>query len=85
MTLRSAAVDTPSEFKLPVTFPVTFPVVSPVTFPVTFPVTLPDTFPNKVPENVVEVIIPDALMLPAELIPTPLPLAFGFSPTCRAN
>ena len=71
-------VDTPDELIFPVTLPVKLPVTLPVTAPVKSPVTLPTTLPVNAPTKLVAVI------LPIELIPTPiLPVADGSPPTWK--
>ena len=88
-------VPTPEAFTL-VTLTLGFPVspcaftasvavfasVAVVAVPVTSPTTSPVRLPEKAPENVVAVMMPDALILPDVLIPTPIPL-FGSPPTWK--
>ena len=77
VALIPANVEIPAELTRPVRLPVTSPVIFPVISPVTFPVTAPT--------SVVAVIVPDALILPADAIPTPIPDEKGSLPTWRVD
>ena len=65
-----------------VAIPATPAYVAVSALPVKFPVTLPTTLPVRGPTKLEAVMIPDALILPDVLNPTPIPL-FGFPPICR--